>query len=184
MPNSNGYLEFRGASFLSIYEHFKSFGEGAELPPGLPEDIPSFCQPLPFGLGLVPLIISYLFHTLIKNLFLLYLRLFHFAYFPDSTIYIESELVLSLGHSRVRAGRLPGLTPHKMEGREERLGDLALDSVREQIGELLMGLLNLDLNMPIYRARLSIPRWVDYTAGCGTHTPGFIGYRSSSKSPL
>ncbi|KAG6585935.1 hypothetical protein SDJN03_18684, partial [Cucurbita argyrosperma subsp. sororia] len=51
-----------------------------------------------------------------------------------------------------------------MEGREERLGDLALDSVREQIGELLMALLNLDLNMPIYRARLSIPRWVDYTA--------------------
>lgn len=28
------------------------------------------------------------------------------------------------------------------------MGDLALDSVREQIGELLMALFNLDLNMP------------------------------------
>lgn len=44
-----------------------------------------------------------------------------------------------------RAGRLRGLNPGNME---ERLGDLAFDSVKEQICNKLIALFNLSMNMP------------------------------------
>lgn len=44
-----------------------------------------------------------------------------------------------------RAGRLRGFNPGNME---ERLGDLAFDSVKEQICNKLIALFNLFMNMP------------------------------------
>ena len=66
--------------------------------------------------------------------------------------YLISQYILSMGLAlplailvAFRAGRLRGLTADNME---ERLGDLAFDSVKEQINNKLTALFNQYMNMP------------------------------------